>query len=213
MTTHTLGILWRSFSGIRTRAFLSLVLISSVITTLAHSQISDFTTASGDLAPKPVVTVLISSNDQPALLQTLRNFSQLRTSKRVVLGTAYLIGDPAAGLIPGAGIDYDNLVRQLQRPNPRVDPLSVVKRGASSAIQDIRETPAYKILEPAGIDQYEYGTAEDVLESFKLEYSPTWLVRHLGKIYIFEGYSTISNYFDRNGNFRIELLASTEAVK
>ena len=61
--------------------------------------------------------------------------------------------------------------------------------------------PQYKYMYDAGVPHYELRMARQVFQNLDVRYSPTWIVRHRGRDYIFEGFNDPSRWFSKQGEF------------
>ncbi len=143
-------------------------------------------------APKPVLSLIVNGKREDHLSNALRKLSWLAKHRDVKVGSVLIAGRHASDeksrqRVLAQVMDKDG--RQKQRVTD-----SVAGRMAVGP-------QVYPYIEEVGLSQYEVIESRKVIERLNITYSPTWIVRHLGRDYIFEGYQNPIVLFDKNGGF------------
>lgn len=163
--------------------FLPLVLLCL----LATAEAQESSDPSANYRPKPIVSLIVNGKDNRHALTALDKLIQLKERKNVKIGNVFVVGfSSLKGIIPEGrqlpqGANAEALLQSLSHQGQRI---SITKRAAD-----------------AGVPHYELVRTEEVLDGLKVQNSPTWIVRHLGQDYIFEGFLDPSKLFSNDGSF------------
>ncbi|MCB0325613.1 MAG: hypothetical protein KDD69_18655 [Bdellovibrionales bacterium] len=140
---------------------------------------------SDEYLPPSTLSLVVDGSNRDHLKECFRQLAEMAQQRKVAVGNVYVVG-----------------VQGLQS-----SALQVLKRSVSNgqaaprrAVEAIHRT-FYQPLEAAGLAHYEMVTADRVLGRWNLTYSPTWIVRHRGRDYVFEGFSNPNQLFNREGEF------------
>lgn len=67
-------------------------------------------------------------------------------------------------------------------------------------MQQMQQT--MNLVKELQLDQAQGANDLKVLDRLRISYSPTWVVRHKGRNYIYEGYQSIDKFFSNSGIFK-----------
>lgn len=157
-------------------------------------------------APENVLSLIISGKDSGHLKQHLVKLARLARYRGVRVGTVYIVG----GVSRFAPTETSHLSRSeelkkltiVHQAIKRGTPLSVADvLGEGGLVQTVEKTKYFNYLKEAGVTEYEVTLSEYVFDRLDVKYSPTWVVRHLGQDYVFEGFSDPTVLFNRRGEF------------
>lgn len=137
--------------------------------------------------PKSVLSLVVSAEDPNHAKRHLARLAWVAKHRKVKVGAVYVLGLHNDYVAKPADPSRD--------PRGRKTPVHIEEIGTATV------GPLYKHLLTAGVPRYNKLLARKVFEDLDVRYSPTWVVRHRGRDYIFEGVSEPSKLFDRNGNF------------
>lgn len=168
-----------------------------VVTASAEGQAID---RSGKM-PLPVLSVFLSIDDPDALTQSVDRLVALHRQKRAQIGTVSIVGD-LGRLLSGTPFtaqtvkEIEHVLRQLGS-----GPVSTEKLAAASSSTagsgSFTDDPAYRRLLEIGIENSHVSSVVKQLDQYQINSSPTWLVSHLGKQQIYEGYADPREFLDR----------------
>lgn len=133
----------------------------------------------------PLVSVIIDGNDHKHVFETLE--TAIALSKKVKVRNVVLavsadkLTDLSATFAASENGEQDQKFRD--------------QRGK------ILSANYTKYFGQLGLAGSEITSDKSIISRLNLSYSPTWIVRHQGKDYVFEGFPTISRYFTRDGEF------------
>lgn len=147
--------------------------------------------------PKSVLSLIISGKDPKHLKKHLGKLAWLAKYRNIKVGNVLVVGDLDLLVKGGEGKEAAKWNETLQaalknkkfRKNDQLTEL-VMMHG-----------PFTKFLALAGMRHYEFEKADQILDRLKVSYSPTWIVRHLGRDYVFEGFSDPTHLFNTSGEF------------
>ena len=154
-----------------------------------------------------IVNLIVSGENVNNVTDCVREIAKL-AAKDVMIGKIILIGgssssqlqiykNPAAELnIHNAYTEYASKFAKSKSRAPSIQEFNMqnLKFGNSFELQNLAKD--------LGIDNYVSSTkAVEIIDNLKIENSPTWVVKHKGKNYIYEGYDSISRLFSKSGQF------------
>lgn len=134
-----------------------------------------------ELAPPSVLSLIVAGQDQEHISRHTRKLARLAEHRNVKIGNVMIVG--MSGVGGGVTAERGRLGRSGFVP--------------SSAWLEQQ----YGQLAETGLKNYEVVLAERLFDRFDIRYSPTWVVRHLGRDYVFEGYSDPTRLFTKKGTF------------
>jgi hypothetical protein len=143
-------------------------------------------------APKPVLSLVVNGTRQDHLVNALRKLSWLSQYRKVKIGSV---------LIAGRHSTDKNSRQKVFSQIVGKDGKQIRQVNGSVAGKMVVGPQVYPYIEKVGLSQYEVIESRKVIDRLKITYSPTWIVRHLGRDYIFEGYKNPVVLFDKNGGF------------
>ena len=156
--------------------FLFLICILFVSNPFVYSE----ETLSERYSVKPLVSLILSGENSVHALEVLEKAKNL--SKKVKIVNVLLVASTEKTSKIASSLDGE------------ADELNPIK--ASS------EELAFKeVFDSLKLTNSEISVQSSVFLRLRLSYSPTWIVRHQGKDYVYEGFQDISNYFTSDGNF------------
>ena len=158
---------------------------SSVETEAMHTR------AAREAAPQTsepdTLSLVVTGEDPSHLRQNLEALLDLKETRRVRVGQVFIVGLTTNAFSGGSSLDEAPVnKRQLLR--------------YSAAAADVLG-PEYRILERAGVGYFKILMANNVYDYLDISYSPTWVVRHRGQDYVFEGVENPETLFDAEGSF------------
>lgn len=136
---------------------------------------------SADIEVKPLVSLIVSGEDMPRAMEALDKARQLSRKVKVVNVMLVVKGDKAISMVSDLTADRSGA--------DKVPLNSTASSGLKAAMDEL------------GLVSSDGSMESQVFSRLRLSYSPTWIVRHEGKDYVFEGYSDISRYFTGDGQF------------
>lgn len=143
---------------------------------------------SRDNRPPAVVSLVVSGESQQHVAEQLERLLRLKTQRNVKIGEVLITG--TMGFPAPVRYRADNGKSAPDRISMTQSEVGVATVG-----------PVYRYLEKIGLPRYRPFEAQKIIERLKLQYSPTWIVRHLGRDYVFEGFEDPSAFFNRQGEF------------
>lgn len=140
-----------------------------------------------DYAPKPVLSLIVSGKNERQIKQCLESLVRLQERQRVQVGEVIIVG--------GMKKFYEtkNLRNSSEQKHLAAE---AGNTGPASA-----PSPFRRDLGLLGMNDVKVAHTKDIVERFNLTHSPAWVVRHLGRDYVFEGFSDPSAFFNYKGEF------------
>jgi len=132
--------------------------------------------------PKPVLSLIVSGKDSQHMGTHLEKLAWLKKHRNVQIGDVLIVGG------------FDKLVKTQA---PRKKELSNKKLGRGRVLLG----SYYKHLKNAGVPEQQMISAGKITKRLGIKNSPAWVVRHLGRDYIFEGFSNPVHLFNKYGEF------------
>ena len=141
------------------------------------------TTNRDKYAPKSVLSLIVSGSDAKHLKRHTAKLDWMVKHRNVKVGNVFIVGMSGVG---------GTLARARGRKKPSTRTLAPGKAWLEHN---------YQQLSNIGLDNYEVVLNEKLFDRLDLHYSPTWVVRHLGRDYVFEGYTDPVHFFTKKGEF------------
>ena len=148
------------------------------------------TAISAEDAPQSVLSLVVSSEDTEMLEKCLQKLAWLAKNRNVKVGNVYIVGlrNVAKLADPETVSSHPGVTQEANsKPWGQLSKLWFDKN--------------YKLLSDAGFANHEIIQTQRLFDRLDISYSPTWVVRHLGRDYILEGYTDPSRYFTKDGEF------------
>ncbi len=164
-----------------------------------------------DVWPAPdTLSLIVNAKDPQHLVQTIDKLRAVARLRHVNVGAVFLVGfDPKQvaenenqGYQPQGGairIHSDKELMKLLSDKTFARKFFGILDAQSAKPK--RKIPLLQTLEDLGLKDESYQNARDVIRALEITYSPTWVVRHQGRDYIFEGFQNPSDFFDAQGGF------------
>ena len=131
--------------------------------------------------PRSMLSLVVDGRDPNHALSYLKKLSTLVNRKNVKIGSVLIIGESYAD----KKAKEQNLAKYLVDQRSKNTPSQRYERALKT-----NDLPLSKPLLYAG-----------VLSQLEITSSPTWIVRHAGRDYIFEGFKNPETFFNKKGEF------------
>lgn len=135
---------------------------------------------------KGILSVVVNAYPESHLSATLQTLRALQKNKQVTLGQVVVLG-------LSEGLSKTLVAKGAKGFTP--EEKKAVWKNAQS------EPPVYKTLRSFGFAQKKQTTRSAILGQSGAESSPVWVVSRRGKIYLYEGVTTVDQHFGEKGNF------------
>ena len=136
--------------------------------------------------PKSVLSLIVSGADTEHLSRHTRKLSWMAKHRNVKIGNVFIVGMSTIG---ASLSDEKGKKQRSRRSSKKVLPSKVWLE------------KHYAELSEAGLGNYEMVQADRLFDRLDINFSPTWVVRHLGRDYLFEGYNDPVHVFTKKGEF------------
>ena len=127
----------------------------------------------------------MAASDLEETKRCIEKLRWLTEHRKVKIGNVFIVGMSTWGAFVGSKAAGKNLQGDV--------PTGTAARAWLDANNEM--------LKAAGLTNSEVVRADRLYQKLDLRYSPTWIVRHMGKDYVYEGYHDPSRWFDRDGQF------------
>ncbi len=160
------------------------LLLAVLFLSVAASQ----TLAAAQEAPGTTLSLIVSGDNLDEAKQHFEKLAWLVRNRHVQAGSVYVVG-------------LGSIEQRLDSAES-APPLQQVLGGeAPVGANSVNIVPGYQSLVEAGVADYNARHVRELFQKLDITYSPTWVVRHLGRDYIYEGIADPKRLFTQDGAF------------
>lgn len=170
------------------KAQLSLRLFAAAFLSAALAAAVPADSHANNLRPRTRISLMVAGQDPAHVAKQLGHLQKIAKLPDVLVGSVYVHGF-------GSRLKQTSFRPVSFKPDKPQPSFSRLEAGVRSF------GPQYRTLYESGLRSHKFELASQVFSRVKPKYSPTWIVRHRGKDYIFEGLQNPGRLFSRTGIF------------